>query len=129
MSTYTVRAGDSLTSIARDQLGDANLWKQIASLNQLPSTLIRAGQTLQLPAAPIGPVTITQNYTPGYDPLGQPFVPSVRSVPGIDSPASMEEFGSPELVQEITVTGKRIDYTVVALILLAGWALFGSGRR
>lgn len=125
MSTYTVRAGDSLSSIARDQLGDANLWKQIASANGLTSTLIRTGQVLQLPgAAPIGPVTITQNYTPGYDPLGQDFMPNARSVPGVDIPASVAEFGSPELVQEITVTGKRIDYSIVALILLAGWALF-----
>lgn len=124
MSTYTVKAGDSLSSIARDQLGDANRWKDIASLNRLSSTLIRPGQILQIPGADLTPATISQSYTPGYDPLGQDFIPAARTVPAVQSP-SVEEFGSPELMQEITVTGKRIDYSVVALILLAGWALFG----
>jgi murein DD-endopeptidase MepM/ murein hydrolase activator NlpD len=47
---YTVKAGDSLTKIARDVLGDMTLWQQIANLNNIgePHT-IRVGQVLELP--------------------------------------------------------------------------------
>ena len=50
--TYTVRAGDTLSGIAAAQLGNAGLWTQIASLNNIrdPRTL-QAGQVLKLPAA------------------------------------------------------------------------------
>ena len=50
--TYTVRRGDSLSRIARDQLGDANRWPDIVALNpglaQDPD-LIYPGTVLHLP--------------------------------------------------------------------------------
>jgi hypothetical protein len=50
--TYTVRAGDTLTSIASRQLHDPTRWREICELNSLPSCdLITAGQILKLPAA------------------------------------------------------------------------------
>lgn len=59
-TTYTVRAGDSLSSIAAEQLDDANRWPQIYALNQ---ALIRdpgrifAGQVFVLPPRrPVGPI-------------------------------------------------------------------------
>lgn len=47
---YTVRAGDSLTKIARDQLGDMALWQEIALRNGIkgPDYTIQVGQVLEL---------------------------------------------------------------------------------
>ena len=50
--TYTVRPGDTLAEIARQQLGDGERWRDIyrANADELDSPdAIRAGQTLKLP--------------------------------------------------------------------------------
>lgn len=53
--TYIVKAGDSLSKIARDELGDMNRWKEIASLNKIPSPYtIYPNQKLELPAYKTG---------------------------------------------------------------------------
>lgn len=53
---YTVEAGDSLSTIARDVLGDLTRWQEIASANKLAAPyVIYPGQVLQLP----DPGTIT----------------------------------------------------------------------
>lgn len=49
--TYTVKAGDSLWSIAAAQLGDGTRWQEIQTLNGLTSETIHAGQTLRLSGA------------------------------------------------------------------------------
>lgn len=49
--TYKVKSSDTLRSIARSQLKDERRWKEIVELNHLGGDLIRAGQTLKLPAA------------------------------------------------------------------------------
>ncbi|MGC9393908.1 MAG: LysM peptidoglycan-binding domain-containing protein [Anaerolineae bacterium] len=49
---YVVKSGDSLSKIAKEQLGDANRWPEIHELNkdQIPNpNLIRVGQELKLP--------------------------------------------------------------------------------
>lgn len=51
---YTVRRGDSLSKIARKQLGDANRWPEIFDLNRSVinnPNVIFPGQVLLLPAA------------------------------------------------------------------------------
>ena len=50
-STYTVRPGDTLFAIARQQLGDASLWRDLLAANpQLPGDgAVRAGEQLALP--------------------------------------------------------------------------------
>ncbi|MGJ5826078.1 LysM peptidoglycan-binding domain-containing protein [Streptomyces ossamyceticus] len=49
-TTYTVRAGDTLWSIAASKLGDGNRWREIADLNSLKDPdAITPGQTLKLP--------------------------------------------------------------------------------
>ena len=49
--TYVVKSGDSLSKIAKEQLGDAKRWPEIQKLNKLDNpNLISAGQKLKLPA-------------------------------------------------------------------------------
>lgn len=49
-TTYTVRKGDTLSTIARAKLGDAARWREIAELNELPDPDdITVGQALKLP--------------------------------------------------------------------------------
>jgi LysM repeat protein len=48
--TYTVKKGDSLTSIAAKKLGDSKRWKEIADLNGIRNPKsIKVGQVLRLP--------------------------------------------------------------------------------
>ena len=48
--TYTVKKGESLYGIARDQLGKPGRWKEIAQLNGIAGGGVRAGQVLKMPA-------------------------------------------------------------------------------
>jgi nucleoid-associated protein YgaU len=48
--TYVVQAGDSLSKIAKEQLGDASRWTEIQKLNNIDNpNLISVGQELELP--------------------------------------------------------------------------------
>jgi nucleoid-associated protein YgaU len=50
---YVVKAGDSLSAIAKEILGDANRWKEIWEANKeaVPDpNVIRVGQELLIPA-------------------------------------------------------------------------------
>jgi nucleoid-associated protein YgaU len=54
VGTYTVKAGDTLSKIAKDQLGDANAYMQIfeANKDQLSDPdKIKPGQVLKIPTA------------------------------------------------------------------------------
>lgn len=47
---YTVRRGDTLTSIAARELGDSKRWKEIAKLNNIRNPRnLRVGQVLRMP--------------------------------------------------------------------------------
>jgi nucleoid-associated protein YgaU len=53
VSTYTVKAGDTLSKIAKEHLGDANAYMQIFEANRDQLTdpdLIKPGQVLKMPA-------------------------------------------------------------------------------
>ena len=55
--TYIVKAGDSLSKIAKNELGNMNRWKEIASLNGISSPYtIYPKQKLKLPAYKTGGV-------------------------------------------------------------------------
>ena len=47
--TYTVLKGDSLSGIAKRELGDPNRWREIKTLNGLPGHGIVEGQKLRMP--------------------------------------------------------------------------------
>ncbi len=47
--TYTVKKGDSLWAIAKNQLGNGSRWTEIKKLNGLTSNVIQPGQKLKLP--------------------------------------------------------------------------------
>jgi len=47
--TYTVVAGDTLYSIAKRELGQGSRWKEIISVNDLPSEHLTEGMKLQMP--------------------------------------------------------------------------------
>lgn len=47
--TYTVKRGESLWTIARDQLGKGKRYTEIMKLNGLKTDLIKAGQVIKLP--------------------------------------------------------------------------------
>ena len=50
MSTYTVKSGDTISKIARDELGEMERWHEIATLNNIASPwTIFPGQKLELP--------------------------------------------------------------------------------
>ncbi len=50
MASYIVKSGDTISKIARDELGDMNRWPELAALNGITSPwTIFPGQTLQLP--------------------------------------------------------------------------------
>jgi len=47
---YAVQAGDSLSKIARDELGDISRWREIAYINSLSAPyVIQPGQNILLP--------------------------------------------------------------------------------
>jgi nucleoid-associated protein YgaU len=48
--TYTVKKGEGLWAIAKSQLGKPSRWKEIAKLNGIDDSSVRAGQVLKMPA-------------------------------------------------------------------------------
>lgn len=50
-TTYTVKKGDSLWKIAKNQLGSGNRYNEIKTLNNLTSDRLKIGQTLKIPKA------------------------------------------------------------------------------
>lgn len=67
-STYTVRAGDTLASIAQAAWGDANLWYMIAGANGLSGAeALAAGRTLSIPNKVVNRGNTSDTFRP-YDP-------------------------------------------------------------
>lgn len=58
---YTVKSGDSLSSIARDVLGEMDRWPELAYMNQLVAPyIIRPGMILAMPRDEPLQVTVTE---------------------------------------------------------------------
>ena len=56
----TVESGESLSSIAKRELGDANLWPLLVEENQLKSTTVEVGQTLKIPESSTPTATVSK---------------------------------------------------------------------
>jgi len=86
MSSYTVKAGDTLSTIAERVLGHASMWPDIARLNQIAAPYtIYIGQALQLPPTPATlPATSSSSSAPppAHGPSGAP-VPAATGGPGL----------------------------------------------
>lgn len=83
MATYTVKAGDSLSKIARDVLGDMARWPEIAKLNAIAAPyVIRVGQLLELPANDRSPAAPAASSSPAAWPAPAP-VTFARLIPWI----------------------------------------------
>jgi len=46
---YTVRNGDCLWTVAQEQLGSVDRYKEIVKLNRLKTSVIKSGQRLRVP--------------------------------------------------------------------------------
>lgn len=106
---YVVQPGDSLTKIARDELGDIARWEEIARLNDIeePYTIYE-GEVLTLPGG-------TRQVEPGLTITaesgeGGPDSPAVPP-PGEPAPAWVKTLGWG------------------ALFVGAAWALTGGGSK
>jgi nucleoid-associated protein YgaU len=67
-NSYTVKAGDTLESIAASTLGKKSAWKQIVEANPgLKPTALRVGQVIQIPGGTASPVPATPAPAGGFD--------------------------------------------------------------
>ena len=76
-NTYTVKKGDTLSKIAKAQLGDANRWQEIYDLNkdQIKNpNLIYAGQKFKIPKYAKGTVDLKKSGIINVDELGEELV-------------------------------------------------------
>ncbi len=99
--TYTIRAGDNLESIARRELGDRGVWRQIKELNPgLDERRMQVGTVITLPSAPA--TTATPVTGPKTKPASAVAGMSYR-VRGGDSPARISKkfFGHERFADEI----------------------------
>lgn len=68
MASYTVQAGDTLSGIAAQRLGDPAKWRLLMELNRLANpNRLKVGQVLQLPPAPDRAVAPRQANAPAAD--------------------------------------------------------------
>lgn len=88
---YIVQAGDSLSIIARDELGELSRWREIAYINSISAPYtIQPGQVISLPVDTGGlPITITDYARPPTNGDGEPkqaafeFSPATIAIAGI----------------------------------------------
>jgi nucleoid-associated protein YgaU/DNA-binding SARP family transcriptional activator len=100
---YTVRAGDSLSSIARSVLGDSSRWNELYQLNRgaatpdglhvlVDASLIWPGLRLQLPEPPAEADQPADEETPSADPATNDLVAAAARQPVTeDAPSRIAE--------------------------------------
>lgn len=106
--TYTMRRGDSLFKVARDQLGDARRWREIARINGIAPkdfTRLPAGTVLQMPpgaATPSAPAASIAPATPALSTPGriregrpEPMGPGGTAGPAAPPPTTRPEPAEP----------------------------------
>lgn len=77
LTTYTVKKGDSLWSIAKKFLGDGNRYKEIQKVNGLKDTAIYPNTVLKIP-------TSTPS-KPSYEEIGRAFEKAMNDVDNLPS--------------------------------------------
>ena len=76
-TTYTVKGGDTLSSIAKNKLGSSSKWKDIYNLNKdiiKDPNLIHKGQKLKLPKYAKGVIGLKQDELAWIDELGEELI-------------------------------------------------------
>ena len=77
LKRYIVEPGDSLSSIARDQLNDLSRWRELAYMNSIAAPyVIQPGQTIMLPGDELVTLTVTKK-------AAFEFTPAVLAMLGI----------------------------------------------
>lgn len=127
-STYTVRDGDTLGTIARNAWGDASLWWKIAIANGLaaagPDEAMPPGQTINLPGQVGGLHNNADTYKP-YDPgdvVGD-------TTPNMPAPPPTDQGGGCGLIGKIIMVVVAVvvtAFTSGAATAAMGGSLFGS---
>lgn len=77
LTTYIVKKGDSLWSIAKKFLGDGNKYKEIQKVNGLTDTAIYPNMALKIPNSTPS--------KPSYEEIGRAFEKAVRDVDNLPS--------------------------------------------
>lgn len=79
---YVVKSGDTPASIAREHLGDASRWTEIARVNPgLEAKSLKIGQTLRLPEGAAAQAAGTQVAATAKKPTAAPGVPAASGAP------------------------------------------------
>jgi len=126
MTTYTVKRGDSLSIIARDVLGNINLWPRLAAQNAIVAPyIISPGRVLTLP-------TLAANTTPIFKspavvkPIAKPIVfsPAQPTSPATSLPTSLPTS------QPVMPGEKKMGWAwLLALLAGAGVAVYLKKRK
>lgn len=132
--TYTVQAGDSLWTIAKEKLGDGMRWSEIRDINKIEnSNQLAAGQELLLPTGDTSEV-IAATVAPAASTIAQA---TIKPEPTISATPTTIASPAPETIAEApqeSIVAERIpgtSYTVVKGDSL--WSIaeraYGDGSR
>lgn len=77
LTTYTVKKGDTLWSIAKKFLGDGNRYKEIQKANGLKDTIIYPNTVIQIPNS--------QPSKPTYEQIGRALEQALKDVDELPS--------------------------------------------
>lgn len=77
MTTYTVKKGDTLWSIAKKTLGDGNKYKEIQKANNLKDTVIYPNTVLKIPNSSLSEHSCEE--------IGRAFKKAIEDVDKLDS--------------------------------------------
>lgn len=97
--TVTVEKGESLSSIAKRELGDVNLWPEIVKENDLKSTVVEVGQSLKMPKVSSS-AAVTPTTKPEEDTA---MTPKTDTKTDVDQTAKMSNSGEYTVVEGDTL--------------------------